>query len=117
MGEFSQFTITDAAYEAATRFVEEKWFDSANEAGKFAAAYAIRCHFNEIDPGSLYYPGGSHNYGYSSFDSDGSWETIIKTLYNTETPRAYFRNLIIWGLEDMGRKIQESGVLQITDFL
>ena len=41
MTEFSQFTITDAAYEAATRFVEEKWFDSANEAGKFAAAYAI----------------------------------------------------------------------------
>lgn len=30
MAEFSQFTITDAAYEAATRFVEEKWFDSAN---------------------------------------------------------------------------------------
>ena len=53
MAEFSQFTITDAAYEAATRFVEEKWFDSANEAGKFAAAYAIRCHFDEIDPQSL----------------------------------------------------------------
>ena len=116
MAEFSQFTITDAAYEAASRFVEEKWFDSANAAGKFAAAYAIRCHFNEIDPGEMRYPGSTHNYGYSSFDPDGSWETIIKTLYNTDTPRAYFRNLIIWGLEDMGRRIQESGVLQITDF-
>lgn len=116
MAEFSQFTITDAAYEAASRFVEEKWFDSANEAGKFAAAYAIRCHFNEIDPGEMRYPGSTHNYGYSSFDPDGSWETIIKTLYNTDTPRAYFRNLIIWGLEDMGHRIQENGVLQITDF-
>ena len=38
MAEFSQFTITDAAYEAATRFVEEKWFDSANEATDYQSS-------------------------------------------------------------------------------
>lgn len=56
-------------------------------------------------------------HGYSSFDADGSWENVIRCLYNTETPRAYFRNLIIWGLEDMGKQIQENGALQIADFL
>lgn len=117
MAEFSQFTISNAAYDAAARFVEEKWFGSLSEAGVFAAAYAIRCHFDEIDPDKLYYPNSDHNNQYMSFDPDGSWETIIKVLYNTDTPRACFRNLIIWGLEDMGRKIQESGVLEITDFL
>jgi len=117
MAEFSQFTITDKAFEVAARFVEEKWFDSANEAGIFAASYVIRHHFQSFDPSSVRYPGGSHNYGYSSFDPDGSWETIVKNLYNTDTPRAYFRNLIIWGLEDIGKHIEETGVFQITDFI
>lgn len=115
--QFLQITITDTAYEVASKFVEDGWFDSANEACKFAAAYAIRHHFDKIKPESLYYPRGSHNYGYSSFDPDGSWEKIIKILYNTDRPREYFRNLIIWGLEDMGQKIKESGRIQITDFL
>ncbi len=117
MAEFSQFTITDAAFDAAIRFVNEKWFDTANEAGIFAAAYTIRRHFPDVDPGTLRYSGATHNYGYSSFDADGSWENVIRCLYNTETPRAYFRNLIIWGLEDMGKQIQENGALQIADFL
>lgn len=117
MAEFNQFTITDEAFETANLFVEEKWFDNANEAGIFAAAYAIRNHYSDLNPTELRYSGGSHNYGYSSFDPDGSWEMIIRILYNTDTPRSVFRNLIIWGLEDMGEKIKKSGRLQITDFL
>ena len=117
MAEFSQFTITDAAFDVASRFVEEKWFETVKDTGIFAAAYVIRCHFGDVDPGELYFPGSSHNVSYATYDPDGSWEALIRTLYQTDTPRAYFRNLVIFGLEKMGKKIQESGTIQITDFL
>lgn len=117
MTEFLQFTIPDDAFEVANSLKEEEWFDSASEAGVFAAAYAIRCHFDDIDPGALSYPNSEHNYAYNTFDPDGSWEKIIRTLYDTETPRTYFRNLIIWGLEKIRDRIQECGVFRITDFL
>lgn len=117
MDEFRQFTITDTAFDTATRFVEDGWFETVKDTGVFAAAYVIRCHFDDVDPGSLYYPGSSHNVSYVTYDPDGSWEELIKTLYQTDTPRAYFRNLVIWGLEYMGKRIDETGTIQITDFM
>ena len=117
MAEFSQFTITDTAFDAATKFVDEKWFESVKDTGIFALAFVIRCHFNDVDPASLNYPGSSHNISYFTYDPDGIWEELIKSLYHTDTPRAYFRNLVIWGLEYMGQKLEESGTIQFTDFI
>lgn len=117
MAEFTQFTITDTAFNVASRFVEEQWFETVKDTGIFAVAYAIRHHFNDVNPGSLRYPGSGHNFSYSTYDPDGTWEELIKILYHTDTPRLYFRNLLIWGLEDIGKIIQENGVIQITDFI
>lgn len=117
MAEFNQFTISDTAFDAATQFVEDGWFDTVSEAGIFAASYTIRKHFDDVDLSTLYYAHSSHNFSYNTFDPDGSRENIIRNLYGTDTPRAFYRNLIIWGLEDMGRQYSENGMLRITDFI
>ncbi len=114
--EFQQFTIPDEAFDTAKQLVDGEWFANVSEAGIFAAAYAIRKHFNSIDPGSLYYPGSNHNYNYQTFDSNGDWEKIIRVLYKTDTPRAYFRNLIIWGLLDIKKQLDENGLFQLPDY-
>lgn len=117
MAEFTQFTLSNKAKDVADRLVSDGWFSSANEAGIFAAAYAIKYHFNDVNPLELKYANTTHNYGYSSFDPDGSWETIMENLYKTETPRLCFKNLIIWGLEAIGDQIEKEGILQITDYI
>ena len=117
MSEFTQFTIPDSIYDIAESLSSEGWFDSASQAGVFALAYTIRKHFDDIDPSSLKYPGGGHNYNYNTFDPDRSWEEVISNLYNTDTPRTYFKNMMMWGLEDIGKHIQETGLFQISDFI
>ena len=116
MAESGQFTITDAAYDTAQRLCDDGWFTDKSDAGVFAAAFVIRKHFDDVDPGTLRYS-GTHNNQYASVDKDGTWESLIRKLYNTDTPRLYFRNLIIWGLEFIGKHIQEEGLFQITDFI
>lgn len=117
MAEFSQFTLSDKAKAVADRLVGEKWFSSANEAGIFAAAFAVKHHFNDFDPLTLKYPNTTHNNQYISFDPDGSWEEILKNLYHTETPRLCFKNLIIWGLEAIGDEIDRVGSFVIADYI
>ncbi len=117
MAEFSQFTITEKAFEVASLFVEEGWFETVKDTGVFAIAYVIRKHFDEVDPSALHYSGSSHNFSYSTYDPNGYWEELIRNLYLTDTPRAYFRNLIIWGLEYMGKEIEKNGTIQISDFV
>ena len=117
MAEFNQFTLSNKAKEVADKLVSEKWFSSASEAGVFAAAYAIKYHFDDVEPLKLNYPNTTHNNQYVSFDPDGTWEAVLRNLYWTDTPRLCFKNLINWGLETIGDNIEETGLLQISDFV
>ncbi|TQI67887.1 hypothetical protein [Clostridium sp. KNHs216] len=102
----------------AQMFVDEGWFTIRQDAAIFAAAYVLKYHFKDFDPGSYVVPDQlGTNYAYGNLDKGGYWENLIRNLYQTETPRLFFRNLMIYGLEEIGNDIERLGVLQIENYI
>lgn len=109
MNDLTNFRLSKAANEVADKLVATGKFDHATSAAKFAFAYAINNYYEEFDPES-----------YSISDSDGSNYNIgsfddlspyIKVLYpETNTPYIYIRALIIYGLLEIGKIIDEEGI-------
>ena len=102
----------------AQMFVDEGWFTTRKEAALFAAAYVLKYLFHEFDPASYIVPDQQGtNYAYGNLDEGGYWENLIRNLYQTETPRLFLRNLIIYGLEEIGDDIDRLGVLQVEKYI
>lgn len=117
MEDSTQFALSDKASKTADAFKAEGWFNSASEAGVFAAAYVVK---NQPDFNPLAFTphdGAGSKYNYSSFDSDGTWLRFLQARYHTSTPRICMRNLVIYGLECFADIIAEHGVIRISDFL
>lgn len=107
------------ANEVAEKLVATGYFDYTSTAAKFALAYALKNHFDEIDPRSyeISDTGGS-NYNVGSFDSDNQLALLIKSLYpETVTPYLYARALMIFGLSKLGDRIDREGLQSISAFL
>ena len=82
-------------------------------------AYALKYHFDEIDPLNYDIPDtGGSNYNVGSLDSDGQLALLLKSLYpETTTPYLYARALMIFGLTKLGNRIDEEGLQSISAFL
>lgn len=120
MAENQDVLLSAKATEVAQRFVDAGYFKTRSEAAVFAAAYILRTEFHRFDPASFTRDPRSRgsNYSYGTFDPEGRWSNLISALYDTDKPRLYFRNLMIYGLETMGEKIdQAGGVIQIAEFI
>ena len=107
------------ANDIADKLVATGYFDYAATAAKFALAYALKNHFNEIDPASYVVPDtGGSNYNVGSFDSNGQLATLLKALYpQTTTPYLYARALMVFGLIKLGERIEQEGLHSISAFL
>jgi len=110
--------LSERASIVAQRFLDEGWFSTRKDAAMFAAAYVLKYHFRDFDPGAYTVKDqfGS-NYGYYALDEGGYWETLMKHLFQTDTPKLYFRNLMIFGLEMIGDDIDRLGILQIVNYI
>lgn len=106
------------ANAVAERLVATGYFDYTSTAAKFALAYALKYHFDEIDPINYEIPDmGGSNYNVGSFDSDGQLATLLKSLYpETTTPYIYARALMVFGLTKMGDRIDQEGLQSISAF-
>jgi hypothetical protein len=107
------------ANEVAEQLVASKYFDYTSTVAKFALAYALKNHFDEIDPATYQVPdAGGSNYNIGSFDSDGQLALLLKTLYpETTTPYTYARSLMVFGLNKLGERISREGLHSISSFL
>ncbi len=119
MAENQDIVFTKNASDIAGKFVESGLFKSMSEVALFAAAYVIRTQFDTFKPESFTCTDtGGSNYSYGTFDPDGKWGKLLTNLYNTDKPRLYLKNLMIYGLETIGKDIEKKGgTIQITDYI
>ncbi len=118
MAENQDIVFSARANEVAERFVNAGFFKARSDAALFAAAYILRTQFRSFDPASFTSDSLGSNYGYGTFDPEGKWSRLLTALYETDRPRLYLKNLMIYGLETIGDAIDRSGgVIQIADYL
>jgi len=69
-------------------------FDFALTAAKFAMGYALKNHFDEINPATYVMPDNDGNtYNAGSLDSDGQISSMLRAIYpGCDTPYIYARN-------------------------
>ncbi len=116
--KMADISISIKAKAVADRLVEEGFFSTRAAAAIFAAAYVLRTQFDSFDPATYTVSNGDGlNNAYGSFDRDGKWEQLLVNLYQTDTPRTYLRNLMVYGLEYIGDEINRTGRIQIADFI
>jgi len=103
-GDLVNFRLSRRANEVAELLAASGYFDFALTAAKFALAYALKNHFNEINPAtySVSDSEGS-NYGIGSLDSDGQLANLLRAVYPE--------------LTKLGVRIESEGLQSISLFL
>ena len=111
--------LSKGANEVADQLVATGYFDYTTTAAKFALAYALKNHFDEINPETYPIPDSEgNNYNIGSIDSDGQLATLLRALYpDTTTPYLYARALMVFGLTKLGERIENEGLQSISLFL
>ncbi|CAA7600792.1 Hypothetical protein DEACI_1445 [Acididesulfobacillus acetoxydans] len=91
-------------------------FDQKITAAKFALAYAIKNHFDEIDPERYALPDGEgSNFNFGTLDPDGQLSMLLRALYpGTNTPYLYARALMVFGLMKLDARIEREGLQTIS---
>lgn len=118
MTENQDIAFSAKASEVASKFVEAGYFKYYSDVALFAAAYIIRTQFKEFDPSSFVSDSNGSNFGYGTFDPDGKWSRLLTALYQTDRPRLYLKNLMVYGLETIGKTIDDNGgTIQITNYI
>lgn len=117
MADLINFNLSRRATDVADFLQSTGLFDSALGAAKFAAAYALNHHFDEIKPDSYTMPDNDgKQYGAGSVDAD--LVSLLKAVYpECITPVIYSRNLMTFGLLKLGTKIESEGLQPISSYM
>lgn len=118
-GDIVNFRLSKKANEVAELLKATGYFDFALTAAKFALAYALKNHFDEINPAIYSVPDSDgSNYSIGSLDSDGQLATLLRAVYpETTTPYLYARALMVFGLLKLGERIEQEGLPSISALL
>lgn len=116
MTDLTNVRLSKASKEIAERFVATGKFADVITVAKFALAYALKNHFDEIDPSSYTIPDSDgNNYNIGTLDKDGQISVLIQALYpGTDTPYIYARALMVFGLTKLGERIDAEGMPTIA---
>jgi len=119
MADLLNFRLSRKANEVAEYLTTTGYFDFAITAGKFALAYALKNHYNDIHPAEYTPPDSDgSNYNIGSLDNDGQLANLLRAVYpDCETPYLYARNLMIFGLLKLGEMIETEGLQSISSLL
>lgn len=115
--DYVNIRLSAKASDIATRIEESKLFDSKISVAKFAMAYAIKNHFDEIDPLEIdnSRDASGLNYNVGSVDGDKFIAKLIEALYpETKTPYKITRGLMIYGLEKMGELLDNGQLYPLS---
>ena len=121
MGEdYVNIRLSAKASEIASRIEESKFFDSKISIAKFAMAYAIKYHFDDIDPLEIDSDRDASglNYNVGSVDGDKFISKFIEALYpDTKTPYKITRGLMIYGLEKLGELLENGQLFPLSNIM
>ena len=111
--------LSKEASDIAEMLKETGKFDDAITAAKFALAYSIKNHFDEIDPSSYSVSdSGGSNYNIGTVDNDGKLAALLRVLYHdTTTPYIYARALMVFGLLKIYEIIEKEGIPAISSLM
>lgn len=118
--DYVNIRLSDKASEIAAQIEESKFFDSKISVAKFAMAYAIKNHFDDIDPLEIDRDRDSTglNYNVGSVDGDKFIAKFIEALYpDTKTPYKITRGLMIFGLEKLGDLLDHGQLFPLSDIM
>ena len=99
---------------------ETNYFSDAIVICKFAFAYAIKHHFEEIDPvkENDSAPADGMNWNVGSFDADKFLYNFVMSAYpNCESPYGYARGIIIFGLRKLENKLKNNTTISFNDLI
>ncbi len=116
MADLVNVHLSKDASAVVARMEATGCFDQKITAAKFALAYAIKNHFDEIDPERYALPDSEgSNFGIGTLDPDGQLSTLLRALYpGTDTPYLYARALMVFGLMKLGERIDREGLQTIS---
>ncbi len=112
--------LSGRANEIVDKILDSGLFEDRISIGKFALAYAIKNHFDEIDPEALdaSYDSTGTNYNIGTIDDDKFLSQLIISLYpNTTTPYRYMRVLMNYGLEKLGLLLESGQLYPISNLM
>lgn len=112
--------LSGKASEIAEQIEESKFFDDKISIAKFAMAYAIKYHFDEIDPAEIDATRDSSglNYNVGSIDGDKFISKLIESLYpDAKTPYKITRALMVFGLEKLGELLDDGKLYPLSNLM
>lgn len=112
--------LSQKATDIADTIMESGFFDDKISIAKFALAYAVKYHRDDIDPEALdsVYEANGSNYNIGSIDEDKFLSGLIQAIYpGTTTPYRYIRVLMIYGLERLGELLDQGRLYPINQWL
>lgn len=118
--DITNLRLSIRASEIAAQIEESNFFDDKISIAKFAMAYAIKHHFNEIDPVEIdnSRDAGGLNYNIGSIDGDKFISKLIESLYpDTKTPYKITRALMIFGLEKLGELLDNGQLYPLSNLM
>lgn len=117
MADLINFSLSAKATDVADLLAAQGLFVDALGAAKFAMAYALNHHFDEIAPATYTMPDNDgKSYGAGSIDTD--LVSLLKAIYpECTTPVKYSRNLMTFGLLKLGAKIEREGLQPISSYM
>lgn len=112
--------FSGAASAVADKIFESGLFEDRISISKFALAYAVKNHLDDISPDELdsKYDSLGSNYNIGSIDEDKFVSQLISSIYpETTTPYRYARVLMIYGLEQLGKLYDEGKLFPLNQWL
>jgi hypothetical protein len=116
--DLTNIHLTAATSEVVNRLRETGYFDTEITVAKFALGYALKNHSDDIDPAKykLADSNGS-NFNVGSIDSDGQVASLLRALYETDTPYLFARAFMVFGLTKIGERIDAEGMNSISTLM
>ena len=118
--DYVNIRLSAKASEIAARIEESGLFNDKISVAKFAMAYAIKNHFDEIDPIEIDSNRDSAglNYNVGSVDGDKYISKFIEALYpDTKAPYKITRGLMIFGLEKLGELLEQGQLYPLSNIM
>lgn len=117
--DMKNIRLSSKANEIAEKIRDTGCFEDVLTVARFGLSYAIKNHFDDINPETYRMPDSSgSNYNIGSLDSDGQLRSLLMALYpDTKTPYLYAQHLITYGLLKLGERIETEGLNTISQLI
>ncbi len=118
--DYTNLRLSWKASQIADKILESNLFEDKATLCKFAFAYAIKYHKNDIDADFIneHTDSNGTNYSIGTLDGDKYLSQFIQALNpEIKTPYRYIRAVMVFGLEKLGERLDAGTLYPISSLL